>query len=425
MKHHAATYNKQLKGLRISLGIIFGLALTGLLAVTVTGTVNTFSSGALVKASEINTNFASLKTAIEGIVSSQWTTNGANIGYTAGSVGIGTTSPLRHFHIDGNNGVEQIIRNNSAASGSRTWGIIGNSGNLNIRTLNDDASVELSSVLNLTRTGNVGIGATSPGSKLTINQATGTNADGIRLVNGSVQNYLFSDAGGRFHIESNSNSNSLVVSTDGKIGLGTSVPASLLSINSSGAGNSQVFVKGQGTSSGTYTILATDSSSNNTFYVADDGAGYLKGTLTQNSDRRMKENIEYIPNGLNKITMLKPAKFDYIKGEKSVIGFIAQDVQKVIPEAVSLIHSEKDKGILGLKMDFIIPYLVNAIKELKTLQDAEKIVSDNRVLALEKENASVKAEGEQTFARLRESEKRIQQLEDRLRAVENKQLARK
>ena len=59
------------------------------------------------------------------------------------------------------------------------------------------------------------------------------------------------------------------------------------------------------------------------------------------------------------------------------------------------------------------------------MQDAEKIVSDNRVLALEKENASVKAEGEQTFARLRESEKRIQQLEDRLRAVENKQLARK
>ncbi len=52
-----------LAGFAIALGLIAG----GLLAVAVTGTFNTFTSGNVMKASDINANFASLKTAIEGI----------------------------------------------------------------------------------------------------------------------------------------------------------------------------------------------------------------------------------------------------------------------------------------------------------------------------------------------------------------------
>ena len=52
-----------LAGFSIALGLLGG----GLLAVAVTGTFNTFTSGSVMKAADINANFATLKAAIEGI----------------------------------------------------------------------------------------------------------------------------------------------------------------------------------------------------------------------------------------------------------------------------------------------------------------------------------------------------------------------
>ena len=59
------------KGIRIAIGFLFTIGTAGLLAVAVTGTFNTFSSGGVMKAADINANFASLKAAIEGIPTQQ------------------------------------------------------------------------------------------------------------------------------------------------------------------------------------------------------------------------------------------------------------------------------------------------------------------------------------------------------------------
>ena len=56
-------------GFKFGIGFALALFTAGIFAVSVTGTFNTFSSGALLKSSEINTNFATLKTAIESIPS--------------------------------------------------------------------------------------------------------------------------------------------------------------------------------------------------------------------------------------------------------------------------------------------------------------------------------------------------------------------
>jgi hypothetical protein len=68
---------------------------------------------------------------------------------------------------------------------------------------------------------------------------------------------------------------------------------------------------------------------------------------------------------------LKPARFDYIAGEKNNLGFIAQDVQPVIPEAV--VVANQTTGMLGLKTDFILPYLVGAIQEQQGQIDSLKL----------------------------------------------------
>ena len=64
-----------------------------------------------------------------------------------------------------------------------------------------------------------------------------------------------------------------------------------------------------------------------------DGDVIAQSTTTA-SDRRLKENIQVIPNSLDKVQALNGVSFDWKKtGEKSA-GVIAQEVQGVLPEAV-------------------------------------------------------------------------------------------
>jgi len=94
------------------------------------------------------------------------------------------------------------------------------------------------------------------------------------------------------------------------------------------------------------------------------GAGYLADSAwTYSSDRSLKENIAYFEGAgyMDTIMSLKPARFDYIAGSKNQLGFIAQDIQQAIPEAVSI--TDAQTGLLGLKTDFILPYIVKGMQE--------------------------------------------------------------
>jgi hypothetical protein len=108
------------------------------------------------------------------------------------------------------------------------------------------------------------------------------------------------------------------------------------------------------------------------FYVNEANAGYLNAAAwSYGSDRRIKENIINLEgSGLDTILKLNPVRFDYIDGIKNNIGWIAQDVQEVIPEAVDTISKTNDQ--LTLKSDYIVPYLVKAIQELKAENDTLK-----------------------------------------------------
>jgi hypothetical protein len=92
------------------------------------------------------------------------------------------------------------------------------------------------------------------------------------------------------------------------------------------------------------------------------------------SDATLKQNINYnFKYGLKDLLELKPVKFDYIDDElgKEQLGFIAQDLKEIIPEAVST-SEYKGEEKYRINPSFIIPVLVNSVKELKSELDSLK-----------------------------------------------------
>jgi hypothetical protein len=96
---------------------------------------------------------------------------------------------------------------------------------------------------------------------------------------------------------------------------------------------------------------------------------------TASSDEKYKYNILPINYGLNTILQLKPVNFQWIKGEENDIGFIAQDVADIIPEAVDTNWNSD----LLMRYESIIPILTKAIQEQQALIKA----LEQRILTLE------------------------------------------
>ena len=81
------------------------------------------------------------------------------------------------------------------------------------------------------------------------------------------------------------------------------------------------------------------------------------------SDRRLKENIENIPNAIEKVKLLNGVTFNYKKKPNvKEAGFIAQDVEKALPEAVYTAYEDGEE-VLALKYNRITSVLVEAMKE--------------------------------------------------------------
>ena len=91
---------------------------------------------------------------------------------------------------------------------------------------------------------------------------------------------------------------------------------------------------------------------------------------TGTSDERLKNITGEISDGLNKVEQLRAVEFTWKADDtnKDQVGLVAQDVQKVLPQAVS----EDNEGNLGVRYTEVIPLLVAAIKELKAEFDAYK-----------------------------------------------------
>jgi len=101
------------------------------------------------------------------------------------------------------------------------------------------------------------------------------------------------------------------------------------------------------------------------------------------SDKRLKKDIHTISESLDRILELRPTEFVWKENEKRDIGFIAQEVEEIIPEIVETsegfldthIDDDSQNNIKTVSYPKLIPYLVDTIQVLtKRIEELEKKV---------------------------------------------------
>ncbi|KYG65694.1 hypothetical protein AZI86_01055 [Bdellovibrio bacteriovorus] len=325
----------------------------------------------------------------------QWTTNGSDVFYSAGKVGIGTSSPSTNLHIFDSSGFPIIRTGSFGYQGLGTSGYPyfamdlswdGTKWNSTHATVRGTALRMTQNKINLssappntsgatitdhltvdTTTGHVGIGVTNPSTRLHV---VGASGNGSAAIDGAS----FKDNVHGVHLGGNDTG-----------------AYSWIAGWASGVGTSPLVLQpsfgnvGIGTTSPSYKLHVVGT------------AGLSTGTAWTNaSDLRLKDIHGDYPRGLDEVLQLHTVLYNYKKDNALGLpsdfvktGFIAQEVQKVIPEAVN----KREDGYLELNVDPIHWAVVNAIKEFyhRWFDDSKNI---------HRELAAVKAENERLKAYL-------------------------
>ena len=278
--------------------------------------------------------------------------------------------------------------------------------------------------------GNVAIGATSSSSRLKVvgpntssnplvdlvASGTGSFQRGVRLLNGgmNVGDEIMYAVGRSdntrnmgqmyFHYAGDGSTSNRIsmglhgvddvfnIAGTGNVGIGTTSPPDKLYVDAGTAAKyaGQFVYGGTDGTKGCLklrTVASTGPSFIDFFYdgfstnpLSPVGAIVTTGTATSYasfSDYRMKQNVNDLTNVLDKVINLKPKTFNYKNvPDVEVQGFLAHELQEVIPQAV---HGEKDEihpdGNPKYQLvdhSHMIPLLTAAIKELKADNDSLK-----------------------------------------------------
>jgi uncharacterized protein YaiE (UPF0345 family) len=236
---------------------------------------------------------------------------------SGGDVGIGVTGPSDRLDVAGSN--SRVRWGLSTTSVTQVASNV--AGNAFANAVYDAAlhawSTSSTERMRLTSAGNLLVGATSSNHKLFVadsnDRAESTSQFSIQGAGYSAYHFLDGTA---YYIGQNSNSRSLRMYSGGNPAVG---------VNLAAGGNSW----------GTY------------------------------SDERVKDIIEPIEGGVEKLLHLRTVigKYKFDETNKRRVFLIAQDVQSVLPEAVS----EDESGSLSLQYQDLIPVLVKAIQEQQTI----------------------------------------------------------
>jgi hypothetical protein len=264
-----------------------------------------------------------------------------------GRIGLRTATPVLDLHAStGNTPAFRLEQNNSGGFTAQTWDIAGNEANFFVRDVTSGSRLPFrirpgapTSSLDIAATGNVGVGTQAPSTTLHVNSpGQAFTTLGQVLISDSVDGNRQLRLGYDVALESGwiqaskvgTNFEPLLLNPNGaRVGIGTTAPDQVLSVNGdaskAGGGAWQVF-----------------------------------------SDERLKNIKGRFMSGLKAVMQLQPLRYEYkqnnalgIRSKGEHVGFGAQSLQQVIPEAVS----QNDSGYLVVNNDPILWTMLNAIKE--------------------------------------------------------------
>jgi len=207
-----------------------------------------------------------------------------------------------------------------------------------------------STAITIDSSNNVGIGTSSPSRNLHINasqpylqltsSATGTTSlDGFQLIcsqtTGEAIIMQRENANMSFYTN---NTERMSITSDGRLRLATASNMPYggnqvrfsFEFNSSAAPYYGIEMKDNGSAGTTYGILFSRSS-------LIGSISYNASSVSYNttSDYRLKNNISDVLNAIDRVKQLKPIRFNFIsEPDKTVDGFLAHEVQEVVPEAI-------------------------------------------------------------------------------------------
>lgn len=271
----------------------------------------------------------------------------------------------------------------------------------------------------------VGIGTNSPISKLDVRNTTSSRS--LYLMN------FYTGSSDKIGIKN-------VVTASGigrRYGLDNHVTSSIQTITHYGIRN-QNFIHSSGNGYGLYNSTRSSSGNGNRFGIyntmtcdASSGTGtkfalyssrgacsnsyagyfngnvYVSGTVTQTSDATRKTNVKPMDGALDVIGKLSAKTYDYINDEdlhlpmEKQYGFLAQELEKVLPEIVKevdVVSDPKEEGgepsisgqIKSVNYQALIPILVKGVQEQQELIEAQQALIQSQQSRLDKLEAQIK-----------------------------------
>jgi hypothetical protein len=261
--------------------------------------------------------------------------------------------------------------------------------------------------------GNVGIGTSSPGAKLNVDG--GASGAKLKLSNntsgrGALDGFDLDFTGTDIYITNRENG-SMIFETNGSERARIDSSGNLL-VGVTNANLPSNRVKGtvvKGASEGGLDIYqsanTTDwainvTSGNVVNWYSDNGSALVyAGSINVNgnitsyisaSDYRLKENVQSMTGALEKVQALNPVTYTFKEGGQAAQGFIAHELQAIVPDCVvgekDAVDADGNPQYQGIDTSFLVATLTAALQELKAINDtqAQAITTlTERITALE------------------------------------------